>query len=65
MQSSFPSFVFGFFEVIAEVLSKNVLAFIFISIYLLSGKISSSFAFSSSMLRPRARMVPSGAKRMI
>ena len=34
MQSSFPDFVFGFFKIIAEVVSKNVLALIFISVYL-------------------------------
>ena len=34
---------------------------LFIFIYLLSGNISSSYAFSSSMLRPRARIAPSGS----
>ena len=38
MQSSFPGFVFGFFKIIGEVVSKNVLAFIFISIYLAYNK---------------------------
>ena len=37
----------------------------FVLFYLLSGNISWSFAFSSSMLRPRARMVPSGAKSIV
>jgi len=38
MQSSLPGFVFGFFKIIGEVVSKNVLAFIFISIYLAYNK---------------------------
>ena len=38
MQSSLPGFVLGFFEIIAEVVSKNVLALIFISIYLAYNK---------------------------
>ena len=38
MQSSLPGFVFGFFEIIAEVVSKNVLALIFISVYLAYNK---------------------------
>ena len=38
MQSNFPGFVFGFFEIIAELVSKNVLAFLFISIYLAYNK---------------------------
>ena len=38
MQSSLPGFVFGFFGFIADVVSKNVLAFIFISIYLAYNK---------------------------
>ena len=38
MQSLFPSFIFGFFEFIADVVSKNVLALIFILIYLAYNK---------------------------
>ena len=38
LQSSLPGFVLGFFEVIAEVVSKNVLALLFISIYLAYNK---------------------------
>ncbi|MBQ6220602.1 MAG: phosphatase PAP2 family protein [Methanosphaera sp.] len=38
MQSNFPGFVFDFFKIIAEVVSKNVLALIFISIYLAYNK---------------------------
>ena len=38
LQSSLPGFVLGFFEIIAEVISKNVLALIFISIYLAYNK---------------------------
>ena len=38
IQSSFPGFVFKFFEVIAEVVTKNVLAFLFISVYLVYNK---------------------------
>ncbi|MBE6494675.1 MAG: phosphatase PAP2 family protein [Methanosphaera stadtmanae] len=38
IQSTFPGFVFKFFEIIAEVISKNVLALIFISIYLAYNK---------------------------
>ncbi len=38
MQSSLPGVVMGFFEIIAHVVSKNVLAFIFISIYLAYNK---------------------------
>lgn len=38
LQSSLPDFVFKFFEVIAEVVSKNVLALIFISLYLAYNK---------------------------
>lgn len=38
MQSSLPGVVMGFFEIIANVVSKNVLAFIFISIYLAYNK---------------------------
>ncbi|MBQ9160971.1 MAG: hypothetical protein IJ672_05830 [Methanobrevibacter sp.] len=38
MQSSLPDFVFGLFGVIADVVSKNVLAFLFISIYLVYDK---------------------------
>lgn len=38
MQSSFPGFVFRFFEIIASVVSKNVLALIFILIYLAYNK---------------------------
>ncbi len=33
IQNSFPGFVLGFFKIIADVVSKNVLALIFISIY--------------------------------
>ena len=32
LQSSLPSFVLGFFEIIANVVSKNVLALLFILI---------------------------------
>ena len=38
LQSSLPGSVMGFFEIIAEVVSKNVLALIFISIYLAYNK---------------------------
>lgn len=38
LQSSLPSFVFGFFEIIADVITKNVIALIFISIYLAYNK---------------------------
>ena len=38
MQSSLPSFVLGFFEIIANVVSKNVLALLFILIYLAYNK---------------------------
>ena len=38
LQSSLPDFVFGFFKIISEVVSKNVLAFIFISVYLAYNK---------------------------
>lgn len=38
LQSSLPGFVLGFFEVIAEVVSKNVLALLFILIYLAYNK---------------------------
>ena len=38
LQSTLPSFVLGFFEVIAEVVSKNVLALLFILIYLAYNK---------------------------
>jgi membrane-associated phospholipid phosphatase len=38
IQSNFPGFVFDFFKIIAEVVSKNVLALIFISIYLAYNK---------------------------
>ena len=38
MQSSFPDFVFGFFKIIADVVSKNILALLFISIYLAYNK---------------------------
>ncbi|WP_407376689.1 phosphatase PAP2 family protein [Methanobrevibacter sp.] len=38
MQSSFPDFVMRFFEIIADVVTKNVLAFIFISVYLAYNK---------------------------
>ena len=38
MQSSFPDGVFGFFKLIANVVSKNVLAFLFISLYLAYNK---------------------------
>jgi len=38
LQSSLPDFVFGLFKIIAEVVSKNVLAFIFISVYLAYNK---------------------------
>ena len=38
IQSNFPGFVLGFFEIIAEVVSKNILALIFISIYLAYNK---------------------------
>ena len=47
MQSSLPGFVFGFFEIIAEVVSKNVLAFIFISIYLAYNKEWGKFTLTS------------------
>lgn len=38
MQSSLPDFVFELFKIIAEVVSKNVLAFVFISVYLAYNK---------------------------
>ena len=38
MQSSLPSFVLRFFEIIADVITKNVIALIFISIYLAYNK---------------------------
>ncbi|MEE1129046.1 MAG: phosphatase PAP2 family protein [Methanobrevibacter sp.] len=38
LQSSLPDFVLGFFKVVANVVSKNVLAFIFISVYLVYNK---------------------------
>ena len=38
IQNSFPGFVLGFFKIIADVVSKNVLAFIFIAIYLAYNK---------------------------
>ena len=38
LQSSLPSFVFGFFEIIADVITKNVIALIFISVYLAYNK---------------------------
>lgn len=38
IQSYFPDFIIKFFEIIADVVSKNVLAFIFISIYLVYNK---------------------------
>ena len=38
LQSSLPSFVFGFFEIIADFIAKNVIALIFISIYLAYNK---------------------------
>ena len=38
LQSTLPGFVLGFFEVIAEVVSKNVLALLFILIYLAYNK---------------------------
>ena len=38
MQSSFPDWVFGFFKLVANVVSKNVLAFLFISLYLAYNK---------------------------
>ena len=38
IQSNFPGFVFDFFKIIAEVVSKNVLALLFISIYLAYNK---------------------------
>ena len=38
MQSSLPGFVLEFFKIIANVVSKNVLAFLFISIYLAYNK---------------------------
>ena len=38
MQSFFPDGVFGFFKLIANVVSKNVLAFLFISLYLAYNK---------------------------
>lgn len=34
IQNTFPGFVLGFFEIIADVFTKNVLAMVFISIYL-------------------------------
>ncbi|HIH35565.1 MAG TPA: phosphatase PAP2 family protein [Methanosphaera sp.] len=38
IQHSFPGFMFKFFEIIAELVSKNVLALLFISIYLVYNK---------------------------
>ena len=38
MQSSLPGFVLGFFEIIADVVTKNVIALIFISVYLAYNK---------------------------
>ena len=38
LQNTLPGFVLGFFEVIAEVVSKNVLALLFILIYLAYNK---------------------------
>ncbi len=38
MQSSLPGFVLGFFEIIADVITKNVIALIFISVYLAYNK---------------------------
>ena len=38
MQNSLPGFVLGFFKIIADVISKNVLALIFISVYLAYNK---------------------------
>ena len=38
LQSSLPSYVLGFFEIIANVVSKNVLALLFILIYLAYNK---------------------------
>nr|WP_294997940.1 phosphatase PAP2 family protein [uncultured Methanobrevibacter sp.] len=38
LQSSLPGFVLGFFGIIAEVVSKNVLALLFISVYLVYNK---------------------------
>lgn len=47
MQNSLPGFVLGFFEIIAEVVSKNVLALIFISIYLAYNKDWGKFTLTS------------------
>ena len=38
IQSTFPNVVMGFFKIIADVVSKNVLALLFISIYLVYNK---------------------------
>ena len=38
IQSTFPDLVMGLFKVIADVINKNVLAFIFISVYLVYNK---------------------------
>ncbi len=38
IQSTFPGFAFKFFEIIADVISKNLLALLFISIYLAYNK---------------------------
>ena len=38
LQSSLPGFAFGLFEIIAKVISKNVLALLFISVYLVYNK---------------------------
>ena len=38
MQNSLPGFVLGFFKIIADVVSKNVIALIFISVYLAYNK---------------------------
>ena len=38
IQSTFPNVVMGFFKIIADIVSKNVLAFLFISVYLAYNK---------------------------
>ena len=38
IQSTFPDVVMGFFKIIADIVSKNVLAFLFISVYLAYNK---------------------------
>ncbi|MBO6124079.1 MAG: phosphatase PAP2 family protein [Methanobrevibacter sp.] len=38
IQTTFPDFAFEFFKIIADVVSKNILAFLFISIYLAYNK---------------------------